>query len=390
MIPRQFVIAALALGLGFQVVRTAAMERPAPRQAIGAWMWPSHPAFILDRTMAEIGALARHGQKLPPTTLQHIKEIARKTPLAPEPYLIHGALAQESGQVARAERLFAQARLRDPRSETARYFLADRYLRSGRTGEALVEITAFSRLVPTAAAQFAPALASFAHTPGAIPQLRGFFRSSPEFEPLVLDQLAADVRNTDLILALAVGRPAGDPPQPWQAKIVGALVEQEQFTKAYDVWKKITGLPNIGGGLFNSEFDKVEAPPPFNWTFATSGGVAEPSGGGRLQVIYYGREDTALAQQLLLLSPGQYQLRMDVSGQVGDGTAIAWSLTCLPQKRAIISLPLKQGMRQAVIAFLVSPDCPAQRLDLIGSAGEFPRSLDFAVSKLKLTRIAGP
>ena len=342
---------------------------------------------MIDRTMAEIGALARQGGDPSRSILQQVEQIARAAPLAPEPYLVHGALAQAEGQPDRAERLFAEARLRDPRSEAARYFLADRYLRTGRDDQALAEVAAFSRLVPGASAQFAPALAGFARTPGAIPQLRTFFRSSPEFEPLVLGALAADPGNADLILALA-GPADGSADPGWQARLVAGLVEQRQYARAYSVWRKVSGVRGGANGLFNPRFQKLSAPAPFNWTFSTQGGVAEPNGDGQLQLIYYGREDAVLAQQLLLLRPGRYQLRMSLSGQAGDGSAISWSVTCLPQNRAIFALPLKQGERQAAGVFSIPSGCPAQRLELTGTAGEFPKSLDITISGLALTRAA--
>ena len=383
---RAVAVSVAAVLLAFQVVRTTTMERPGPRVTLGARLWPAHPAIVLDRTMAEIGSYARNGQKPSPATLQRVADVAKSMPLAAEPFLIHGALAQQARDEARAERLFVEARNRDPRSEAARYFLADRYLRSGRTPQALKEIAVFSRLVPTASAQFAPALASFARAPGTTPQLKSFFRSSPEFEPVVLNELAADARNADLIVALAT---ADKTPQPWKERIVTTLVEQRQLNKAYEIWMKVAGVRGAAGGIFNPKFEQVEAPPPFNWQYSTRGGVAEPGGDGRLQVIYYGREDTVIAQQLLVLAPGRYRLAMDVSGQAGDGSGVAWSLACVPGNQPILSLPLKQGQRSVTADFAVPSGCSAQRLQLNGSVGDFPQSLDFTVAGLTLTRIAG-
>jgi hypothetical protein len=295
-------------------------------------------------------------------------------------------VAQASGDEDRAERLFEEARTRDPRSEAARYFLADRYLRSGRTAAALSEMAVFSRLVPTAAEQFGPALASFARTPGVIPQMRRFFRSSPEFEPLVLSYLATDAGNADLILKLA--SPVSGS-HPWQEQIVAALVDREEYARARAVWGTISGVKAPQARLFNPRFEAADAPPPFNWTFASSGGVAEPAGNGRLQIIYYGREDVVLAKQLLMLPPGRYRLGMQVQGQTGDGSAIAWTLTCLPQKRAILSLPVMQGQRTVAGDFMVPPGCPAQQLELTGSIGEFPQSIDFTIGNLQLEAAAG-
>ena len=383
---RRLAVLIVAFLLAIQVVRTAVVERAAPRSTIGAWMWANHPAVITDRAMAEIGASARRGEELSRATIQLVEDIAERSPLAVEPFLIHGAVAQMKGDDAKAEKLFEEARNRDPRSEAARYFLADRYLRSGRTAEALPEMAIFSRLVPTATERFAPALANYARTPGTVPQMRRFFRTSPEFEPIILSQLAADPSNADLILSLAS---ASGTQQPWQGQLVQALVDQRQYAKARAVWGKVGGVSTSSNTIFNPAFEDSPAPPPFNWVFSISGGVAEPAGNGRLQVIYYGRQDVVLARQLVLLAPGPYILRMQVNGQPGDGSAVSWAVTCLSTNSAILSLPLRQAERTAEATFAVPADCPAQRLELVGSAGEFPQTIDFTIGNLELARKAG-
>lgn len=384
------VLAVPAVLLGFQAVRTAAVAHEPTRATIGAKLWPSHPAVVLDQTMAEIGALAARGRTLPPATLRKVRDIATRTPLAPEPFLINGAMLQSEGRDDQAERLFTEARSRDPRSDAARYFLTDRYFRTGRIQQALAEMAVFARLVPNGSAQFAPALAAFAKTPGAVPQVRKFFRSSPEFEPVVLAELAADSRNAELILALA-GPPSGSrqgPAPPWQSRIVGELVAQGNFAKAYAVWSAVSGVRGGGGALFNPKFEQIAAPPPFNWSFASAGGVAEPAD-GRLRVIYYGRQDSVLAQQLLLLRPGRYRLAMTVTGQSAGRSALAWSLVCLPPPRGILSLPLKPESGMLAAEFAVPADCPAQRLELTGSAGDFPQSIDVTIGNFSLARGPG-
>lgn len=387
MIARAIIVAAVALLLAFHAVRTAAVADRTTRGKIGARLWPSHPAVELNRTMAEIGVLARRGQMPSRQILRQVEEIAVKTPLAPEPFLIKGALYQAAGRQEQAARLFSEARNRDPRSDAARYFLADYYFRSRRTEQALIEMAAFARLVPNGSTQFAPALAAFAKTPGAVPHLRILFRRSPEFEPAVLAELAADAGNADLILALAepIDPNPRAPAPAWQSRILGELVAKSQFAKALEVWRRLTGERHGGGAIFNTAFESSSAPPPFNWRYGTTGGVAEPAN-GRLRVIYYGRQDASLAQQLLLLPPGRYQLAMTVSGQSPGLSSLVWSVTCLPQATTIFSLPLKPMSGAQGGSFSVPANCPAQRLELKGLIGEFPQSVDVAIGNLRLKK----
>ena len=238
-------------------------------------------------------------------------------------------------------------------------------------------------------AGFGPALAAYAQTPGAVPQLRTLFRTSPDLEPVVLSALADDAKNAQLALNLWARRtpiPAGT--AEWQAKLIGKLVEQGQFAGAYDVWRLVTGIKDDQGTLFNPGFAKSAAPPPFNWKYATTGGVVEPAGRGRLQVIYFGRGDAALAEQLLLLAAGRYRLSMDISDPPGEGGELAWGLTCVPGGQAIVRLPIERKGPLAA-TFSVPPGCAAQRLLLSGVAGDFPQSQDFSIGAFSLTKAPG-
>ena len=383
------IVAALVAMFTYQAVRTAAVSDRATRHSWGARLWPSHPEVILNRAMAEIGALAARGQAPSPAIVRHLEDTARKAPLAPEPYLVKGAIARVQGRDDVAEKLFAQALARDPRSEAVRYLLADLYLNTGRPSQALSEMGVFARLKPSASAQIAPAIAAFAKTPGATQHVRQFFKTYPELQPLVLLELARDASSSDLVLALA--GPADSYPKDvaplWLETLVGQLVAQGKFAKAYDTWKSFAGIRGSGRGLFNPTFEKLATPPPFNWRFTSSGGVAEPSGGG-LRVTYYGSEDTILVEQVLLLPPGRYELTMEVSRQLESESAVGWSLVCLPQGNIALTLPLDKAAGTVEGTFSVEAGCAAQRLQLIGSASEFPKVIDFSIDRLKLIRVA--
>jgi tetratricopeptide (TPR) repeat protein len=387
---RTIVVVAVGALVAAQVVRTALIADPATRYTIAPRLWPSHPTVVTNQTMAEIGAAAARGQTPPAEIMHDVEAIARKAPLAAEPFLIEGALAQVEGRQDDAERLFLAARLRDPRSAAARYFLADRYLRTVRIAPALAEIAALSRLYIEARAQFGPALATFAKMPGGVPQLRRFFRTSPELEPFVLADLARDPRNAGLVLGLWGRRPI-DPnaaPPDWQGILVRKLIEQGQYAKAYAAWRQVAGIDRGAGTIFNPGFRKMPAPPPFNWDFSATGGVVESGPGDRLQVIYYGRQDAVLAEQLLMLAPGRYQLGMDISGPLGDGGELAWTLTCVPRPEVFFRLPINHKGR--ITGKLTVPaNCPVQSLRLTALPGPFPQSQEFAIGGLSLIKEPG-
>jgi hypothetical protein len=144
-----------------------------------------------------------------------------------------------------------------------------------------------------------------------------------------------------------------------------------------------------GRGLFNPSFGQSDAPPPFNWAFASSaGGVAEPSEPG-LRVLYFGRDDMVLASQMLLLPAGEHRLEMQVAGSSGEGSQIAWTVKCLPSGRELLRLPVRpQGAAASTSGEFQVPSqaCRAQQLELKAVGTEFPQPADFRVSGLELKR----
>lgn len=373
-------VAILALLLGFQVVRTAAVADREASPALAAALWPTHPAILTDRALLGIASVAASGQPVPERTRANVRRIAAGAPLSPDPFLIEGAIVETEKRSAAAERLLLAARGRDPRSRGTRFLLADRYFRTGRITAALIEMQALIAIQSRGLEVFIPALVGYARTPGAIPELRAFFRQYPRLEPSVLSLLATDPANADLVLALAtVQKPDPD----WRGTLVAALASSGQYTKAFAVWAKLSGVRSRPA-LFNAGFAELSAPPPFNWAFPlTPEGVVEPNGRGGVQVLYYGRSKAVLASQLLRLPQGRYRLAMTVADVSGTAGAVHWTLRCANAAMTIADIPVRAGTASG--GFTVPDDCPAQWLELIGVAGDIPRTTELTISDLRLT-----
>lgn len=312
-------------------------------------------------------------------------EASRKEPLAPEPFLVRGIEAQLAGDQALAERAFVRAELRDARSVPARYFLADQYFRTGRTAAGLREISSLARMIPTGVGSLAPYIGEYAADRANWPQLRALFRSDPQLEDAVLSGLAADPKNADLILALAM--PRQEQRLGWPATLIARLVNAGEFQKAYEVWAMMTRRATLKRPfVFDPDFHGSTAPPPFNWSFASSTlGFAEALGRGRLHVLFYGREDGPLASQLLLLKPGAYRLTMQVSGDMGHAHSLAWTITCLPNHERLLTFSLDQAAKAKGAGFEVPAEgCAAQQLELDGAAPDLPQQAEVTISGFDL------
>ncbi len=367
------------------LVASAGAEFDSTRQ-----IWPHHPDVIRPQVMLQVGEAAASGRPLDRRTLDLVRTLSAARPLAPEPFLITGALAQQAGDNRRAEQHFAAARARDPRSPAARYLLADLYLRSGRVAAGLTEMTTLGRLVPRSRIQLASALAGYARSGAEIGEIKRVFTTHPELEPAVLSLLAADGANAELVLALATDRPGrGASATAWQERLIRSLVDEGEYLKARSVWSRIAGLPaETASGLFNPEFRDSNAPPPFNWSLGSSGaGVAEAENGG-LRVLFFGRESAELASQLMLLPAGSYRFGMRVSGELGTSGGIGWEIACLPGAAPVLRLPLRMTSDRLEGEFSIrAQGCPAQTLKLVAKGEEFAKSADFRLTDLRLARV---
>ena len=372
------IVAALA---SFQVVRAAAVADRDARPGLAAALWPAHPAVLTDRALLVIAAAAARRQPVPPETRDDLLRIAARAPLSPDPFLIEGAIAETEGRSEAAERLLLAARNRDPRSRATRYLLAERFFRTGRVTDALIEMQALASIQQGSGKSLGPALAAYARTPGAVPQLKAFLRKYPRVEAAVLSALAADAANVDLILALAN---VDEPDPDWRGPLIVSLARSGQYARAHALWVRLTG-GRATDGLFNASFQKLAPPPPFNWAFPeTREGMAEPDGQGGLQILYYGRADALLARQLLLLRPGRYRLTMTIDGTRGEAGSVGWLIRCASEKQSLARLPLRDG--EAAVTFVIPAGCDAQWLELHGAAGDLPATSELTIRDLALTR----
>jgi hypothetical protein len=300
---------------------------------------------------------------------------------------VRGVEAQVAGDARLALRSFLAAQKLDPRSLAARYFLADHYLKTGQTQQGLAEITALTRLVPQSLAGIAPQLAAFARMPDGARQVGILLHNQPQLEPWLLYELAAVPEDANLALSLWSGR-SSDQDRGWQQRLVNSLISAGHFAEARAAWSRFDPRVRTAGELIDPRFEGHDLA-PFGWTLASgAAGVAEAEGGGRLHILYYGRDDLILASQLLLLKPGPYRLAMRVGGASPTAKSLSWVVRCMPPPRELASFGIASAKRGVLVAdFTIPPqDCVAQQLDLLGTAPELPEQADVTIADLRLSR----
>ena len=389
---RAALVVVLALLGALLVVRSgfvAAYGETDPGRA--AAVWPDHPLVQLKIGLDEIGIASARGQAATPDQVDRLQRASLSAPLRPEPFLVRGVAAGLTGDRDVAGRAFAAAIRRNPRSIPAHYFMADHHLRAGNNEGGLTEITALSRLVPMRHSSVSTMLASYSQSPGAAPGVKAMLRNYPDLEPSMLAALAADPGNADLVLYLSNGD-VGDRAAiaGWQSTLVGSMVAAGQYERAHRLWRRLAKVDASRGLLFNPNFADTTAPAPFNWTLASAAtGLAEPQNDG-LHLLYYGRENLLFASQLLRLDPGRYALSFRMSVAEGDAAPLGWTLTCLPGKQSILTADLGRAAKAngAASRFIVPAGCQAQQLELVGTAPEFPETVDVSLTGLAISREA--
>jgi hypothetical protein len=378
-------IGLFAIVLALDVARLTVANRVAEdNPALAVRLAPESPSAMTAAGMAQVGRAAAQGRDPDQATLDRFRAVAATAPLAPEPFLLNGALEERAGNLRGARALLNEARLRNPRSTGALYLLADVSVRENDVFGALSNVAILARLLPGASMQLIPSLAQFARTPGAEKELAAMLKTNPKLKRPLLLSLANDPANADLVLSLA-GSDAASldvDARSWKARLVRGFIDQGDYGHAYAVWRIFAPLPaNTSPLLFNGEFKRTPAPPPFDWTYAAgSAGLAEPDA-GRLHVLYYERENFSLAYQLLLLPPGTYRLRSPVSN-ANAAKSLAWNVTC--EKSGIQLLDSPIGGRD--LEFKVPDNCPAQTLTLRGRSSDTPQDLDVQIGPVSLQR----
>ena len=317
---------------------------------------------------------------------------ARHAPTALEPVLISGAALAAAGEDRRAEALFLEARLRDPRSPLVRVHLLQLFATSGRVAEAAQELVVLTNLL--SGGVFIPQLAFYADDVAHRAAYGRLLAAHPNVRRDLLLHLAAIGEYPGRLMDLAArSEPSVKSPEDdaWQMPLVERLLKGGDLDRAHRLWLRFTGAePGKGRELlYDGSFTSPPRPGPFGWRLSeTSGGTAEVGGARGLAVSYFGREQANLARQIVLLAPGRYRLQTKVSGDSRDGpSSLGWRLACLQSNSELLNLPLglvTLAPSQVDADFVVPEACTGQTLSVVGAPLEFIKAENLWVHQVQI------
>ena len=391
---RVILVLAACAGLIWFSVRTAALNALLSKSpAAAAIVAPEDPRVVMGIAMAEFSETG--GRVRAELQEASMRSLAR-APLEDEPFLLASvsALAREDEA---GDRLIVEAARRNPRSRITQLLLLDRQLRAGSIAEAVTTINLLSRLIPDAQTVLIGQLVEFARNPSTRQAVVRVLERDPTMKSRVLDYLAADAKDLDLILALAGAgdqRGDGSSPPAWQQKLLAALAARGDVQRAYQLWSRFSevGIGKPTAGIYDPTFAGLPGLPPFNWQFIESnGGVAERSGSSGLQVQYYGRGDARLVEQMLVLPPGRYRFSSKVEGSVPpESGRLAWQLSCHKSGSTPLDLSLTSGgdtQRVVSSEFTIPSGCASQWLALVGAPAEFSKEVNLTIPEVTLEKV---
>ncbi|WP_037501107.1 hypothetical protein [Sphingomonas jaspsi] len=341
----------------------------------------SDPRLAIRGALSDIAAASRTGR--PPAELvERAVGISRAAPLLAEPFVVAAIAADDRGDRRSAEQLFLAARQRDPRLPVTRYLLGDFYRRSGADAAALAELIVLMRVQPQQQIGMLPYFAQLATIARHRPAIRRLVLSDPGYGRAILSAAAAEGAPASYILSVGRQLPPDPENRGWQERLIAKAIERGDFGAARAIWSAVTG--NSTADAIVPTFDDRLSPAPFNWTLANSAdGVAEPQGARQLSVLFYGRTPVGLAAQLMTLPSGRYRFAWQMSETAGDASALSWRVTCVPSATPVSSAGI--GATELIMA--ISGDCPAQRLELVGTPTVDQQRVSSTVGDLSLTRL---
>lgn len=306
-------------------------------------------------------------------------------PLDPVALTYLGLAADKKGDTARAQSLMTLAVRSDGRALRARLWLMDQDLRHRDYRSAIEHFDRLVRIGPPGTAALINAMAGVVRDPASHAPLARKLATNPPWRASFLYALNQQGVSPDVIYQLTPQDTARSQVLFEQAALLQSLLKNKEYERAYLAW--INFLPESSlkqlGPVYDPQFEKLPGPLPFNWQLTDgSDGSSEFSKPRGLNVSYLGGNAATLTEQTLLLSPGHYRLSVVASGS-DENNQLSWTVTCPGVGEPMQSLKitgLKGGRQRYTTQFDVpAASCGAQRLALVGTPVEFPRTANVLI-----------
>lgn len=212
--------------------------------------------------------------------------------------------------------------------------------------------------------------------------------------------LLASQQNRGSLAAAVVIRAGGVPAvirvTSWEASVLYYLMQEGALTVARDYYLASNKFPpSILSDVRFTRETVDSGMPPFSWALTRNDTIdVQPHAVGGVRVTVEPDSQGLALSRLLFLSPGNYRLVNRLSGEEGSARGtLQWRLSCMVQSTKtshITSAAIQEaGPNHARVSFdfSVEPDCLAQQLNGVVSAGESQIETTMLIDDMKLERL---
>ncbi len=378
----------------YLIGRSAAVGLKPP---LAASLPPAEYSPMLRRLMP---AIADPRRPVPAQIVALARRAAAREPLAYEPFFILSRHAADRGDMRSAIRLMEEARRRRPNHILTRLLLISYHGGEGRFADALAQMDYALRSSENVRTAVFPELVKTMRTAPGRRAVADVLAKQPEWRPdfirALRNERSLDVAQAqELLTMLRARRPNAN----WNLErdlYIDALVRSGEIGRARALW--LQGLPKARGEryrlLANGSFADAPLESPFAWSVREqTAGRAEIMRSARpyLQVDYFGGQTVLLAEQLLGLAPGTYQLSFEAKSDEGIKSGdLFWSVTCTPEGPELtrIRLNAAQPVPRRIQGTITVPasGCRGQNLRLIAEPGDVATGYTAQIANMQLVR----
>jgi hypothetical protein len=304
-------------------------------------------------------------------------------PLNSHAFRILGQLSQSTSDEARTKTLMQAAVRRSLFESNAVYWMMLKSYRDQDYSAAIRYADALLRTHPGDPRPSMQVLGRILENSSASGKLKSLLASNPPWREKFFDYLPDNILDArtplDVLLSLK------DTPTPPSAKDINRyldlLISHGFYDLAYYAWLQFLPAEQLSkvAQLFNGNFEAPLSGQPFDWVFREGPGVTiqiaerpDASGDHALLVEFGdGRVNDFGVTQLIMLSPGTYQIRGKSKIDVVSQRGLRWQIACAPEPKPVIGESQTvngtgSGWKDFDFSFTVpSTDCPAQYVQLI-------------------------
>jgi hypothetical protein len=229
-----------------------------------------------------------------------------------------------------------------------------------------------------------PVLAGLAENDGAVGELQQLLAMRPEWRARFFRSLPNNILDarTPLVIFLHLKHTAAPPTDEELGGYLSFLISRKFYDLAYYTWLQFLPSEQLKqvGNLFNGSFENTPSGSPFDWVWMEKPGVtiqvatAPDREGGRALYIQFGagRVDFPETTELVMLPPGDYQLRGSYKADLVSQRGMQWRVSCAggaPLGESSLVTGRSPNWQDFGFSFSVpKADCAAQYVTLISGA----------------------